>query len=387
MIMYENLTKRKDNRVLNKESDIRVINHYVDGAYIEILSELDKNFRVEFIKGDGTLEYSSVLKSNMWSKTSKKYFEEYTCRVWDLETNRCIYDQKYDASGKKVYIMLNSKSLGDTMAWFAQVEEFRKKWNCQLVCSTFWNHLFKSEYPDIEFVEPGTPVYNFYAIYKLGLFLKDGDIDYSMHPSNPRELSLIKIASNILGLPGDEIRPKINCSVVEKKKRVGIGFHSTAQAKYWNNKTGWQEVTDFLISNGYEVVILSKEEDGYMGNYIPKGAVKLKEGDISNLITNLLSCEFFIGISSGLSWLSWSLNIPTVLISGFTGDSLEPSEGVVRISNRSVCNDCWSRHKFDPGDWNWCPDHKGTERQFECSKLITGKMVIERLKESNLVKV
>ena len=89
----------------------------------------------------------------------------------------------------------------------------------------------------------------------------------------------------------------------------------------------------------------------------------------------------FIGISSGLSWLSWAAGTPTILISGFTDFDLEPTEGVVRLINKDVCNSCWSNHTFDPGDWNWCPDHKGTERQFECTKSITSEMVIKELEK------
>ena len=100
------------------------------------------------------------------------------------------------------------------------------------------------------------------------------------------------------------------------------------------------------------------------------------------------TCNFFIGIGSGLSWLAWTLNIPTVLISGFS-DPISEFEGedVVRIFNNSVCNSCFNRHKFDPGDWNWCPDQRGTERQFECTKSITGKMVINKIVNSGLVRV
>ncbi|MGP2504560.1 autotransporter strand-loop-strand O-heptosyltransferase, partial [Pantoea ananatis] len=29
----------------------------------------------------------------------------------------------------------------------------------------------------------------------------------------------------------------------------------------------------------------------------------------------------------------------------------------------------------DHKDFFWCPRHKGTERQFECTRLITGKQV------------
>lgn len=381
--MYNNIPKNR--KIIREQKEVQIINHYNDGAYVEVSSSKDKRFLVEILGSAGNVEFSSEISSNMWCKTNKKYFEEYTCRVWDLDADEKIYEKKYDAKGKRVYISLDSKSVGDTMAWFPYAEEFRKKWDCKVVCSTFWNSLFEAQYPEIEFVQPGSSVPDLYASYSIGLYFKDGGINYAMHRSNATKLSLMRIASEILGLEDIEVKPKIEKPIVEKKKRVGIGFHSTAQTKYWNNPTGWQEVTDFLISKGYEVAIMSKEADGYMGNYFPKGARKLAESSFEDLIANMLSCEFFIGISSGLSWLAWALDMPTVLISGFTADEMEPKEGIVRISNKSVCNDCWSRHKFDPGDWNWCPDHKGTHRHFECSKMITGRMVIDRIITSGLI--
>jgi FkbM family methyltransferase len=34
---------------------------------------------------------------------------------------------------------------------------------------------------------------------------------------------------------------------------------------------------------------------------------------------------------------------------------------------------------LDAGDWNWCPKHKGTKQQFECTKEISSKMVIDKI--------
>jgi len=383
--MYDNIIKNEDNIVVQKEQDVKIINNYVDGGYLEILSNEDRKFKVDFFTENGILEYTCEIGSNMWCRTSKKYFEKYTCKVQDLTTGETIFDETYDATGKTVLISFESKSLGDTMAWFPYVEEFRKKWNCELICSTFWNGLFENQYPDIKFVNPGFYSNKVYAAYRIGLFFKDGKIDKEKHKNNPTQVSLLQMSSDILGLDYVELKPKLRLPKVEKKKRVGIGVHSTAQTKYWNNPTGWQEVTDFLISEGYEVVIMSKEEDGYMGNHYPKGVVKLKEESVEDLIDNLHSCEFFIGLSSGLSWLAWAADIPVVLISGFTSEELEPKKNVIRIMNKNACTDCWSRHKFDPSDWNWCPDYKGTERQFECSKLISGKMVINKIINNGLV--
>jgi autotransporter strand-loop-strand O-heptosyltransferase len=191
------------------------------------------------------------------------------------------------------------------------------------------------------------------------------------------------VATDILGLKYQELKPKLPKLGKKKQKRVCIAVHSTAQCKYWNNPTGWQEVVDFLKDKGYEVRLLSREEDGYMGNKNPKGITKQPKSTTKELIKVLQESEFFIGISSGLSWLAWASGIPTVIISGFTDEDLEPIDDVIRIINKDVCNSCWSTHEFDAGDWNWCPVNKGTERQFECSKIITGKDVIEKI--NNLV--
>ena len=100
----------------------------------------------------------------------------------------------------------------------------------------------------------------------------------------------------------------------------------------------------------------------------------------------MLSCEFFIGVGSGLSWVAWTLGIPTVLISGFSKPISEfGGDNVVRIFNSSVCNGCYNRFRLDAGDWNWCPDQKDTERQFECTKSITSKMVIDAIESKGWI--
>jgi len=383
---YEDINNGE--RVINETyKSVNVINHYIDGPVIEVLSSDDKEFRVEFLNKDNFCEYSTVLKSNMWSKLNKKYFHEWKCRVWDGE--ELISENVCNPTGKRVYVSLESKSLGDTLAWFPYVDEFRKKWNCQMICSTFMNDILKDNYPEIEFVNPGTGVPDIYAMYSIGWFYgEDGEFSKHKNPNDFKQIPLGKTAADILGLDFEYVRTKLRPNVIRKtKKRVGIAIHSTAQTKYWNNPDGWQYVTDYLIERGHEVIVLSKEGDGYMGNFQPVGAKKLEEGSLENLMDVMQSCEFFMGIGSGLSWLSWSLNIPTVLISGFSTPISEfEGDNVIRIFNGSVCNGCFNRHKFDPGDWNWCPDHKGTERQFECTKSITGEMVMKKIESMGWIK-
>ena len=85
----------------------------------------------------------------------------------------------------------------------------------------------------------------------------------------------------------------------------------------------------------------------------------------------------YIGVSSGLAWLSWSIKNPVVLISGFSSDWTEFTLNIERIINKNVCNSCFNNFKLDAGDWEWCPVHKNTLRQFECTKKILPKTVIE----------
>ena len=86
----------------------------------------------------------------------------------------------------------------------------------------------------------------------------------------------------------------------------------------------------------------------------------------------------FVGISSGLSWLAWALDVKVCMISGFTWEFVE-FDCDIRIINKSVCSGCWTWAEFDRGDWNWCPQWKGTERHFECTKTIEPTRVLDEI--------
>jgi autotransporter strand-loop-strand O-heptosyltransferase len=118
-----------------------------------------------------------------------------------------------------------------------------------------------------------------------------------------------------------------------------------------------------------------------MGNSNPKGVTLQPRGTTKEVLKTIQESKLFIGISSGLSWLAWGTDTPVVIISGFTDKHLEPMDGITRIINKEVCNGCWHTHEFDPGDWNWCPVHKNTDRQFECSKEILSNDVIKQIEK------
>jgi autotransporter strand-loop-strand O-heptosyltransferase len=361
------------------DNDYEFIQHFVGQPYFELRGSSSNKFKVEF-SDNGKIVHSDVLNFNSWSRLNRKYYTNWDTTVY--ENDKIIYKNSLDLKGKRVYISFGSKSLGDTLAWIPYMEEFRKIHNCELIVSTFINHLFVEQYPDITFINPGETVNNLYAQYNIGWYYDDsGDVDYSRVPNDFRKQPLQKTATDILGLEYNEIRPKLNLPNVEKKKKVGIGFHSTAQSKYWNNSGGWQDVVDYLNSLGYECMIYSREGDGYMNNYYPEGVTIFKGGNLQEVINDLCECEFFVGLGSGLSWLAWACKLPIVLISGFSERWSETSLDTYRVINEDVCHGCFNSERLDAGDWNWCPMHKDTDRMFECTKSIKSDSVINEINQ------
>ena len=374
--VYNSIDKKENNVVKNNYS---FFNHFVLNPYLEINGETENDLNVRFYD-QGEMVYQNNVKINSWIKLNKQYYSDWKIEV--RENDELIFETTNDYKDKRVLITFGSSSLGDTLAWISYCEEFRKKHQCKLIVSTFMNNLFKDQYPDIEFVEPGNTVNNLIAQYDLGWFYDDqSNYDFNRHPQDFKKLPLQQTATDILGLDFEEIRPRLNLPKVEKKKKVGIGFHSTAQSKYWNNSVGWQKVVDYLNGMGYECMIYSKEGDGYMNNFYPKGVTTFKGGSIQEVIDDLVTCEFFIGLGSGLSWLAWACELPIVLISGFSDKINETVLDTYRVINEDVCYGCFKKVRLDAGDWNWCPFHKGTERQFECTKQISSDMVIEKINE------
>ena len=98
------------------------------------------------------------------------------------------------------------------------------------------------------------------------------------------------------------------------------------------------------------------------------------------VVSYLYYADAFIGLGSGLSWVNWAIGKHTYMINGFVEEGHEFTSNLTKITN-NICIKCWNDpvHTFDAGDWDWCPIHKGTSRQFECQNSITAEMVIEKL--------
>jgi autotransporter strand-loop-strand O-heptosyltransferase len=271
------------------------------------------------------------------------------------------------------------------------VEEFRKKHNCRVICSSFRNDLFKDTYPDIEFVNPGSVVPDLYAMYTIGwYYFENGNVDFDKNKRDFRTIPLQQTASDFLGIDFSEIKPLI--SLPQDRGYVlgdyiSIAPHASSHAKYWNRAGGWQSLVDWFITKNVNTAMITHEplgdewHDSKLGGTLKNLIDRTGDFPLENRINEIKHSKMFIGVSSGLSWLAWALNVPTVIISGFTEEFLEPSS-CIRIINKDVCHGCQTKFRLDAGDWEWCPINKNTEDMFICTKEISAEIVIKTIEEN-----
>ena len=344
---------------------ISINQHFVDGAFLEIKGESDSDFEVKFYDEQGKCHYENTIKSNSWVRLNRQYFTKWTAKVW--QDGHLIYKNTLNLANKTVFIVLDSKSLGDTIAWSAYALEFQKKHDCQVVLSTYWNHIL--DYPELELVEPGTTV-NCYALYRIGW-----KWDENKEPVLCNTIPLQQAATNILGLDYKPLRPKLNHSNqfrIPSWKYVAIATNSTMECKFWTRE-GWQEVINYMHGLGYDVYNVSKEDNPF------DNCTKIDDTSIENTMDVIAGARLFIGLSSGLSWLAWALNQNIVMISNFTESDHEFD--CHRITKPDVCHGCWNdpNIKLDP-HWLWCPRNK----DFECQRAIPASMVIDAIKKAGI---
>ena len=333
---------------------------FINGSFCEILGEGDDKYKIQFIDTKtNVIVYQDILKSNHWTRANKKWYIEWKIIVKEDISDEIVYAELFNLIDKKVFITFESKAIGDTLAWIPYVEEFRKKHNCKVICSTFWNSWFKDEYKEIEFVEPGSTVDNLYASYEIGWFY-----DKKRNPVDVRTIPLQQTSSDILGLNFEEIRPKI--SILNKKrviheKYVCIAIQATTQIKYWNYKDGWQKVVDYLNENGYKVVCIDKHDSFGTNDYwneIPNGVIDKTGCTLEEAKSLLYYADFHMGVSSGLSWVSWSVGTPVILVSSWSKSFAEFKSDCVRVH---ADDSDWSgsfndiKVRLDSGNWNWNP--------------------------------
>jgi len=328
--------------------------------------------------------------------STKKWFVRFRLEVWDLQTDpearEPVLSHEYDARGREVLVQFPIGTLGDILAWFPYAPRFAQEHGCRLTCSLsgLIIPLLRDAYPDIrlvtheEFENEGLAE-QFYATYSMGLFFDDAKREYQ--PTDFRQVGLHRTAGYILGVDPSEAAPRIVLPDESRpiaERYVCIAVQATTQAKMWNNPNGWHEVIAWLKQRGYRVICIDQKPvsgHGLVWNHIPHGAEdETGNRPLTERARWLRHADAFIGLSSGLSWLAWAAGCPTVMVSGFTHPTNEfTTPG--RVVNWHACNSCWNDPgvRFDHKDFLWCPRHKDTPRQFECTRLITTRHVTAAL--------
>jgi len=317
-------------------------------------------------------------------QSSKKFYVRFGIEVEDSGANR-LFSHAVDLTGRDVMIALPVGTLGDPIAWFPYVLKFQRQHQCNVTCVMGAQiiPLLAAGHPHIVFSTPeAIDTSRFYATYYIGLFFDDAE--HHWQPTDFRLVGLHRTAGYILGVDPSEERLSL---VLPDETRpipepyVCIAVQASTHAKKWNNPHGWSGVVRALKDRGYRVICIDREAThgaGLAWTHMPHGAEDHTGAvPLVERARWLRHATGFIGVSSGLAWLAWSVGTPVVMISGFTHPANE-FDTPGRVINWHVCNSCWNdvRHRFDHGDYLWCPRHQGTDRHFECSRLITSDQVM-----------
>lgn len=347
--------------------------HYID--FLKVDCEGGENFIFT--------EQNMVYIASRVKKLAIEYHNEFKNKIISMLTKAgfTVFEDVFEENlgfiyaEKRIDIINESGSLGDFLAWTPVVSRYAKEKNIKVNFYTPYKNVLQKSYPNINFfdyADQHKTVSN--NEIKLGCF---SDIDW-------QSMTLQEVACHILKIKYIEEKPIIHSSFKKKKftdkKYVCIATQSTSQCKYWNNPEGWDKTVDYLKSLNYEVVCIDRHEIYGIENHFNKMPSKCinRTGDfpLEDRINDLMHCEFFIGLGSGLSWLAWACDKPVIMISGFSHPKSE-FYTPYRVHNSNVCNSCWNDNtlKFDRSNWLWCPRNKN----FECSKQISFEMVKEKI--------
>ncbi|MBR4153309.1 MAG: autotransporter strand-loop-strand O-heptosyltransferase [Selenomonadaceae bacterium] len=291
-----------------------------------------------------------------------------------------IFEHTLNLNGQKVLLTFDKRcGLGDTLAFLPSIAEFKRKNNCdvEIFLPEYLRELAANLYPEI----PQANEINFdgYATY----FYKMYGGDFPFCSTDYRKEPLARMANYIVGIETLPAKPIFRPTAQRfcPEPYICIGIQASTPRKGWLYPDGWRIVVNYLKSLGYRVFCIDKEKVQREENYsviMPDNAEDFTGNfSIMERANMLYHAEFFIGLSSGLSWLADAVNCPVVMICGFSQNWFE-FYTPYRVANRLVCNGCFNNvnvvftHKP-------CPYHNGTARELECQKKIYPRQVINAI--------
>ena len=352
------------------------------GLRLQIPRLDDDEFRVVIGNAESGEIYFDEEVSGVILVSFEKYFIPWQIDVFYYEAH--IFSHTLDLDGQEVYFKFLSGALGDAIALFPYVADFIHRWNCKprVSLAPYLRDIAKRYYPQLIFSD--TMSDETYATYSIGTwmnFMAGATVDSRLMPMEEIGKTSLGTTYTIRTVRYTPTKPRII-----KEPYVCIGVQASAPWKGWHFPHGWDDVVAHLKENGYRVLCIDRErgntKDG-ISSRIPDGAEDFT-GDIPLVErVNLLAyADFFVGLSSGLSWLSYAAGCPVVMIVGFSLPWFE-FDTPYRVQNYTKCYGCFNDVRAEFSHVQHCPYHLGTEKQFECSRSITSQqviMTIERLR-------
>lgn len=343
---------------------------------------------------DETLDEGGVLQS------AKRSYSRFEIIIWQGEAPDPFFHHVSALEGREILLRLEWGGLGDQIAWVGHACAFARRHKAKATCCVREDlvPLFAPAYPDLRFVAPDSlktttlKTDTFYATYKLAIFFDDPDKNFQ--PVDYRQSGLATHGAYILGLTPKERRPDVAIEPGDRPINAPyavIAVQSTALAKHWNNPEGWRTLVSALKEKGYRVVCIDERRatgSGTVWTHLPHGVEdQTGKRPLAERARWLKHADFFVGLSSGLSWLAWAVGTPVVMISGFTETYNEfLTEG--RVINRHACHGCANdvTIPLERSDYFFCPRHKNTTRAFECTRLISPEQVLRAIEKITRIK-
>ncbi|MBR1728400.1 MAG: autotransporter strand-loop-strand O-heptosyltransferase [Selenomonadaceae bacterium] len=310
--------------------------------------------------------------------SGEKFFIHWKVIIFD--GSQVVFDYNFDPRGQHIHFLFHL-ALGDNITLFPYMDAFQRAHGCKISCTipSYLQELAATYYPHIPQVPQLELPYDTYASYYMAacINMPVGAVWDS------RAIPLVDIGKTILG---DSQMGAVNRIIFKptrprqiQEKYVCIAVQASTTAKSWLFPGGWDIVVNFLKQQGYRVICIDRERE--TTNY--GNTVKMPEGaeDFTGNIplmerANMLAyADFFVGLSSGLSWIAWSMNIPVVMISGIT-ESWYEFPTPYRVSNNMACHGCFNDLRVDLAQCYNCQRYANTDRQFECSKKIPPQKVL-----------
>ena len=350
---------------------------------LRLYQEGSEEYKVQIMDHYNQVVLHDGLWKDKWLVVNKKWHILYAFSVF--KGDQKIFEWAMNPEECSYLITMPEGTVGDSIAWISYCIMFKQKWRPKEVwvqTNQFIIDLFKEQHPEINWcVKEDIKDKNFDAVYRAGLFFQP---EPDREPMSHKVVGLGKGLAYVLDVPPLDIPPKVKLGSERKikEKYVCIAVQASSATKMWNNPLGWDEVIDFLKQNGYRVLCIDRDKTVAGPMYIsriPNGCEDFTGNiPLQERVELLEHADMFIGCSSGLSWLAWCVGVPRIIISGFTDPQTEPYTPF-RVISFYGCHGCWNMidKQFDNKDYMWCPMNK----QFECTKMISSKMVINKIIE------